>query len=266
MAVVTSRDGTKIGYSVTGSGPAVVLVDGAMCWRASGPATPLAEQLKDRFTVYTYDRRGRGESTDTKPYEIQREVEDLQAVIAAAGGSVMLYAISSGVALALETANQTPGVTKMVLYEAPFIVDQTRKLIDRSYVATMDRLVAEGRGAEAIKHFMRNGVGIPAIFVFMMQVTGVMKKMAPVAPTLPYDTALTAPFQGGKPLPPKSWPNVTMPVLDIGGGKSDAWMQNAQVAISKVLPNARHQTLPGQNHMVSPTAIAPMIKDFFAEA
>ncbi len=123
MPFVTSKDGTSIGYSVVGSGPALLLVDGAMCWRASGPAGPLAEQLKDRFTVYTYDRRGRGESGNTQPYAVEREVEDLQAVIGAAGGSAYVYGISSGAALSLEAANAGSGITKMVLYEAPFIVD-----------------------------------------------------------------------------------------------------------------------------------------------
>jgi len=104
MPFVTSKDGTRIGYSVVGSGPALVLVDGALCWRASGPAGPLAEQLKDRFTVYTYDRRGRGESGDTKPYAIEREVEDLDAIIEAAGGKAAVYAISSGVLLAIAAA------------------------------------------------------------------------------------------------------------------------------------------------------------------
>src|SRR3954463_3957174 len=105
MAFVTSKDGTKIGYSTIGSGPVIVLVDGALCWRASGPAGPLAEQLKDQFTVYTYDRRGRGESGDTKPFAGEREIEDLAAVIEAAGGTAAVYAISSGVALALAAAN-----------------------------------------------------------------------------------------------------------------------------------------------------------------
>lgn len=118
MAFVTSRDGTRIGYSVVGAGPAIILVDGALCWRASGPSGPLAEQLKDRFTVYTYDRRGRGESGDTKPYAIRREVEDLDALIDAAGGSVMIYAISSGVPLALAAADSLGAgrITRMVLY------------------------------------------------------------------------------------------------------------------------------------------------------
>src|SRR3954469_17935786 len=138
MAFVTSKDGTRIGYSVFGAGPAIVLVDGALCWRASGPAGPLAEQLKDQFTVYTYDRRGRGESSDTKPYAVVREVEDLAAVIDAAGGSAAVYAISSGVPLALAAADAGVPISKMVLYEAPLMVDHSRKLPDAGYAARMD--------------------------------------------------------------------------------------------------------------------------------
>src|SRR3954463_9082091 len=128
MPFVTSRDGTRIGYSVLGAGPAIVLVDGALCWRASGPSGPLAEQLKDQFAVYTYDRRGRGESGDTKPYAVQREVEDLAAVIDAAGGTPAVYAISSGVGLALAAANAGLPITKMVLYEMPIFTDNSRKV------------------------------------------------------------------------------------------------------------------------------------------
>ncbi|HZY49767.1 MAG TPA: alpha/beta fold hydrolase [Devosia sp.] len=267
MAFVTSRDGTRIGYSVVGAGPAIILVDGALCWRASGPSGPLAEQLKDRFTVYTYDRRGRGESGDTKPYAIRREVEDLDALIDAAGGSVMIYAISSGVPLALAAADSLGAgrITRMVLYEAPLILDTTRKPVDPDYAGKMDALIARGDNAGAVKHFMQNGVGLPGFAILMMQLMGVMKKLAPVGPTLAYDTALVTPFWKNKPLPAGVWPNATMPVLNIGGGKSDPWMQNAQLAISKALPNATHRTLPGQNHMVAATAIAPLIKQFLSE-
>jgi pimeloyl-ACP methyl ester carboxylesterase len=264
MPFVTSKDGTRIGYSAIGSGPAIVLVDGALCWRASGPSGPLAEQLKDRFTVYTYDRRGRGESGDTKPYAVEREVEDLDAVIDAAGGRVAIYAISSGVGVALATANAMPQkITKMVLYEFPILTDDSRH-VDPSYARVMDELIAKGDNAGAVKHFMQVGVGVPAFAIFMMRLMGVMRKLAPVGPTLAYDTRFVTPLWTNRAPSEGTWPNVTMPVLDIGGGKSDAWMQNAQVAVSKALPNATHKTLAGQNHMVAATAIAPMIKEFVA--
>jgi pimeloyl-ACP methyl ester carboxylesterase len=264
MPFVTSKDGTQIGYSVVGSGPAIVLVDGAMCWRGMGPAAPLAEELKDRFTVYTYDRRGRGESGDTKPYSTQREVEDLAAVISAAGGSAAVYGISSGAVLALEAANTIPGVTSMVLYEAPMFTDATRKPVPTNYVQRLDQLVASRDNAGAVKYFLQKGIGVPWYGILMMQLFGMFKKMAPVGPTLPYDTAFVSPYWTYRPLPANRWPNITMPVLSIGGSKSDAWMQNAQKAIAANLPNAEHKTLVGQNHMVAPAAIAPMIKEFLA--
>ena len=180
MPFVTSKDGTQIGYSVVGSGPAIILVDGALCSRDMGPATPLANELKDRFTVYTYDRRGRGESGDVKPYSTQREIEDLAAVIEAAGGSVALYAISSGVILALEAANTLSGITSLVLYEAPIFTDSSRKPVPADYVQRMDRLVADGDNAGAVKHFMQNGIAIPWFGILMMQVFGMFRKMAPV--------------------------------------------------------------------------------------
>jgi pimeloyl-ACP methyl ester carboxylesterase len=262
MPFVTSKDGTQIGYSVVGSGPAIVLVDGALCSREMGPATPLANELKDSFTVYTYDRRGRGESGDTKPYSTEREIEDLAAVIEVAGGSVAIYAISSGVILALEAANTIPGITGMVLYEAPVFTDGTRKPVPADYVQRMDQLVASGDTAGAIKHFMQNGIGIPWYGIMMMGLFGMFKKMAPVGATLPYDTAFVNPLWTYKPIPAGRWSNVTVPVLTMGGSKSDIWMQNAQKAIAANLPNARHQTLVGQNHMVAATAIAPVIKEF----
>lgn len=264
MVFVTSKDGTQIGYSIAGYGPPIVLVDGAMCWREMGPATALANELKDKFTVYTYDRRGRGESGNTLPYSTQREVEDLEAVIGAAGGSAAVYAISSGVALALEAANSIKGITGMVLYEAPIFTDSTRKPVPPDYVQRMDQLVASGDNAGAVRHFMQNGINIPWYGILMMQLFGMFKKMAVVGPTLPYDTAFVAPFWTYKPIPANRWSNVTIPVLTMGGGKSDTWMRNAQKAIAANLPNAKHKTLEGQNHMVAATAIAPVIKEFFA--
>jgi pimeloyl-ACP methyl ester carboxylesterase len=260
---VTSADGTRIAYETIGSGPALVLVDGALCYRASGPARPLAEALKDRFTVYAYDRRGRGESSDTQPYAIDREIEDLQALVAAAGSDVFVYGISSGAALALETANRTPTIKRLFLYEAPFITDDTRRL-PAGYVETMERLAKADDRSGMLVHFMRNGVGLPAFAVFMMRLMPFWKTMKRVAPTLTYDTALTGPFQYGKPLAPGRWLHLTQPAMVVGGTKSEPWMRNAQKAIAAALPNARHGELDGENHMVKPTAIAPLIKTFFA--
>ena len=263
MPDVTSKDGTRIAYEALGVGPPLILVDGALCYRASGPSRPLAEQLKDRFTVYIYDRRGRGESGNTLPYAPEREVEDIEALIAAAGGSALLYGISSGGVLALEAANRSNGVTGLFVYEAPLIVDDSR-VLSPGYADRMAALVAADRRGDALKHFMRTGVGLPAFMVFIMQLMPMWKTLKGVAPTLAYDTALTAPLQQGRPLPPDRWSHVRVPAKIVGGTRSDAWMRNAQKAIAAILPDARHAELEGENHMVKPEKIAPMIKEFFA--
>ena len=263
MPFVTSADGTRIAYETMGSGPAVILVDGAMCYRGMGPALPLARELQDQFAVTVYDRRGRGESGDTQPYAVDREVEDLQALIDAVGGSAMLYGISSGGALALETANKSAGVTRVFVYEAPFITDTTRQL-KPGYAERMYELVRTGNRSGALRHFMRTGVGVPAFAVFMMQLMPMWKTLKAVAHTLAYDTSFTEPLQRSRPIATGTWANLRQPAMIVGGTRSDTWMRNAQKAIADALPNARHQELAGENHMVKPTAIAPMIREFFA--
>jgi pimeloyl-ACP methyl ester carboxylesterase len=150
MPVATSADGTAIAYERTGTGPALILVDGAMCYRAAGPMRPLAALLQDSFTVYTYDRRGRGESSDTTPYDVAREVEDLQAVIAQAGGEACVYGISSGAALALATAAAGPGITKLALFEPPFMAEVEDGARIKEYTERLNELLDAGRKGDAV--------------------------------------------------------------------------------------------------------------------
>jgi pimeloyl-ACP methyl ester carboxylesterase len=260
---VTSRDGTTIAFDRVGDGPPVILVDGALCYRASGPSGPLAALLADQFTVFTYDRRGRGDSTNELPYAVDREVEDLAALLDQAGGSAAVYGISSGAALALEAARQGLPIDKLALYEAPFIVDDTRTPLPHDYVSHMERLVAEDRRGDAVRHFMRAGVQVPAVFVALMRVMPAWSKLTGIAHTLPYDTALTAQFQSGTPLPRDRWVSVTTPALVLGGGKSPLWMRNAVRDLADAIPGARHAELDGQTHMVKPAALAPALRDFF---
>jgi pimeloyl-ACP methyl ester carboxylesterase len=264
MEKVRSKDGTLIALDRVGAGPALVLVDGALCYRASGPSGPLAKLLAPSFTVLTYDRRGRGESTDTQPYAIAREVEDLEAVIDAAGGSAFVYGISSGAALALDAAAALgPKVKQVVAYEVPCIVDSTRKALPADYVERMDALLAAGERGAAVKHFMTKGVGLPAIVAFIMQLTPAWSKLKSVAPTLAYDTALTRPLQEGRALSPERWKRVSVPAVTIDGGKSPAWMRNGMKAVAEVVPNAVYRTLPGQTHMLDARAIAPVLVEIF---
>jgi pimeloyl-ACP methyl ester carboxylesterase len=260
---VHSNDGTRIGYDRTGDGPPVILIDGALCSRKMGPMEALAARLADRFTVFRYDRRGRGESGDTPPYAVDREIEDIAALIDVAGGSAYVCGVSSGAALALEAANRGLPISKLALYEAPFIVDDSRPPLLDDYRNTLTALLAAGRRGDAVALFMR-AVQVPAPFVMLMRLMPVFGKLKAVAHTLPYDFAIVADNQRGQPLPADRWASATLPILVGAGGKSPAWMRNAQQALAGVLPNAELQTLPGQTHMVSDKVLAPLLLEFFA--
>lgn len=265
MLTVISKDGTTIAYDKIGNGPALILVDGALCYRASGPNGPLAQQLSQNFTVFIYDRRGRGDSNEKLPYSVEREVEDIEALINEAGESVFLYGISSGAALALEAASRISKIKKLALYEAPFIVDNSRPPVPDNYLEKLNELLRENRRGAMVKHFMRKGVGVPAFFVMMMQFMPVWSKLKSVAHTLPYDTILTVDYQKGKPLPDEAWNSITIPTLVISGSKSHTWMRNAMHSLANILPNAKYQTLEGQSHIVKPEVLAPMLVDFFGD-
>jgi pimeloyl-ACP methyl ester carboxylesterase len=262
MKKILSKDGTSIAVDKTGQGPALVFVDGAMCYRASGPSQPMAAALADHFTVYTYDRRGRGDSGDTSPYDVQREVDDLEAVINEAGGQAGVLGVSSGAALALEAASRGVAVRKLALYEAPFIVDATRPPLPDDFVARINAALGSGRRGDAVKMFMKV-VGVPGIFITLMRVMPAWTKATAVAHTLPYDFAIVGPFQKGQPLPATRWSGATMPTLVMDGGKSPDWMRNATRALAGVVPHATYRTLAGQTHMIKPKALVPPLVEFF---
>jgi pimeloyl-ACP methyl ester carboxylesterase len=263
MTRTVSRDGTPIAFDRSGDGPPLILVDGALCYRASGPAAPLAALLKERFTVFTYDRRGRGESGDRGLYTIEREVEDLEAVIGEAGKPAFVYGVSSGAALALEAANRGLPIRKLALYEAPFIVDDSRPSIPGDFLARLNDALATGRRGDAVKLFMQL-VGVPALFIAIMRILPVWSKLKAVAHTLPYDIKLTQDYQRGQPLPAARWAGARMPTLVMNGGKSPAWIRRAMRSLSEVLPNTTYRTLDGQTHMIKPKAHVPALVEFFA--
>jgi pimeloyl-ACP methyl ester carboxylesterase len=263
MNSVISRDGTHIAYDQLGEGSPLVLVGGAFNTRTFGPNGGLAPLLAERFTVINYDRRGRGDSTDTAPYSVEREIEDLQALIEAAGGSAHVFGISSGAALALEAANRGLAINKLALYEAPFVVDDSRAPVPDDYFERLQGMVASDRRSDAIRLFMRQGVGVPAVFVAMMRIMPAWSKLKAVAPTVIYDAAIVDDYQRGRPLPSDRWTSVTMPTLVAVGGKSPDWMRSAMRALADVLPNATHSTLEGQTHIVKAGALAPVLVEFF---
>lgn len=264
MATVTSKDGTTIAFDKVGSGSAVILINGAMSFRAFDPTfAQLAELLGKDFTVYNYDRRGKGESGDTQPFTKNCEIEDIQALIEDAGGQAMLFGISSGGAIALEAAAAIPGVTKVAVYEVPFIVDDSREPL-KDYEGHTSRLVAEGKLDELVEYFITQVVGMPAEFVGgMKQDQGMWGGMKAIAPTIPYDAAFVGEFMQGKPLPAGHWAKLTMPVLVANGGASPAWLRHGADALAMVLPHASRETLEGQTHQVDATALAPVLREFF---
>jgi pimeloyl-ACP methyl ester carboxylesterase len=265
MQTVASKDGTTIAFDKVGSGPAVILVNGAMAYRAFDPSmAQLAELLGKHFTVYNYDRRGRGESGDTQPFAKEREIEDLQALIEDAGGTAMVFGISSGAVLSLDAATVTPGMTKLVVYEPALIVDDSRQPVASDYTEHLTTLAAEGKRDEAVEYFLTQAVGIPAEYIGgAKQDQATWSGMTGVAHTIAYDAAFVGNVMQGKPLPADRWVRVTLPVLVADGGASDAWLHHAADALANVLPHASRQTLEGQTHMVDPNVLAPIIIEFF---
>jgi pimeloyl-ACP methyl ester carboxylesterase len=260
---VLSKDGTAIAFDRLGHGLPVILVDGALCYRGMGPSGPLAELLAQHFTVFTYDRRGRGDSGDTAPYAVEREVEDIAAILSEAGGTAFVWGTSSGAVLALEATNRLSGIKKLALYEAPFIVDDSRSTTQHGW-ARIGEAVAADRRSDAVKLFLKT-VGVPDFFIALMRLMPVWSKLKAVAHTLPYDGAIVQDNQRGEPLPAGRWASVTVPSLVMDGGKSPAWMRNANHALASVLPNAQYRTLEGQTHMLKAKAHAPVLVEFFKD-
>ena len=258
----TSADGTEIAYEAVGSGPPLVLVDGALCQRSMGPSRGIAEQLADRFTVFAYDRRGRGESgPGASSYAASREIEDLLAVIAAAGGQAHVLGFSSGGALALEAARQEAPIERLAVFEAPFILDDTHPANDPRLPEQAQEYVDEGRRGESVKLFMR-AVGVPAPFIALMRLMPTWKKLTAVAHTLPYDLSIVIEHEQGRPLPQGYYTQVAPETFVIAGGKSPEYMRNAQAAIAAAVPMGRLETLPGQTHMVKAKVLAPVVAAF----
>jgi pimeloyl-ACP methyl ester carboxylesterase len=264
MQTVTSKDGTTIAYDDYGSGPAVILVGGALSYRKFKKMQELAELLAGRCTVINYDRRGRGDSTEVKPFALDREIEDIAALIEAEGGLASLWGWSSGGALALRAAGAGIGVARLSVYEVPFMVEPAKRPTP-DYGERLDALVAADDRSGAVKHFMRNAVGIPAPFLALMQLTPMWKGMKAVAHTLPYDwAALGHNNMYGEPLRPEEWASVTVPTLVVSGAKSPAALKKGSRALAEALPNAELRELEGVSHNVKMNVLAPVLAEFLA--
>ncbi len=263
MSKVISKDGTQIAFEKQGSGRPVILVDGALCYRGFGPMPGLAKLLEPNFTVYTYDRRGRGESGNTQSYALEREVEDLDALIREAGGEASLFGLSSGACLALETAIRLGGkVNKLAMYEAPYNEEPGSAQAWREYRKKLNEVLSEDRRGDAVALFMQL-VGTPAEQVNGMRQSPMWSTFEAVAPTLPND----ATAMGDDRRPPVERAGVVnVPTLVMDGGASMAFMpfmHASAVALSTAIPHAEQRTLEGQRHDVDVNVLAPVLVEFF---
>ncbi|MFD9464631.1 alpha/beta fold hydrolase [Streptomyces sp. NPDC060027] len=251
-----SRDGTPIAYERYGDGPTVVLVGGAMCTGAT--LAPLAQALSDRFGAVTYDRRGRGASGDTAPFAVDREVEDIAALIDAFGGGAALYGISSGGALALEATASGLPVREVAVYETPFAVDEVAAKGRAEYTERLTELLAQDRRGDAVELFMTL-VGTPPEMIAGVRMSHAWAGMEAIAPTLAYDNAA----MGDSGVPRERLAAVTVPVLSIAGDGSPEWMRAAARTVAEAAPDGSYRTLAGQTHMVDPQVLAPVLAEFF---
>jgi pimeloyl-ACP methyl ester carboxylesterase len=256
---VTSKDGTRIAYDKVGRGSVVILILGALNSRKSGAG--LAKLLASRFTVISYDRRGRGDSTDTAPYSPQREVEDVAALLAEVGGPACLYGHSSGAAIAIMAATKLGRqVTRLAVYEAPYALDAVAREAARDYDRKLEKLLASKRDGDAVALFMK-AVGVSDKQTQAIKKMPMWRGLVSMATTLAYESAVLG---NGHSLPTALLGGITTPTLVMHGGAGAPAMRDAAKALSQGIPDSQLRTLAGQTHGVRPRVLAPVLAEFFA--
>jgi pimeloyl-ACP methyl ester carboxylesterase len=251
-----SADGTAIAYDRSGNGPALVVVEGAFCDRNT--TAPLAELLAPRFTVYAYDRRGRGDSGDTAPYAVDREIEDLAALLGEAG-EAFVYGMSSGAALALEAAARGVDMRKLAAYEPPVPATDSGRQHAQGMRDELSELLAAGRRGDAVELFMTRAAELPAELVAGARHSPMWAGLEAIAHTLAYDVTVT----GDGSLLTERAASITVPTLIMHGDLTTAFLRDATLAAAAAVPGAVHRTLEGQSHNLDPKALAPVLEDFF---
>jgi pimeloyl-ACP methyl ester carboxylesterase len=257
----TSPDGTTLAFDRVGQGPPVVLVHGAFTDRTHPTLAGVASALAPWFTVFNYDRRGRGGSGDTQPYAVEREIEDLAAVIEVAGGSAMVFGGSSGAGLALEAAARAPAISRLAVWEPPYHVAEGAPALPLDFGQQLARLVAEGRRGEAIERFMVEAAEAPPAAVAAMRAGPEWPALEAIANTLAYEAEIMGP---GNVLPSDRLSAITQPTLVLTGDCSPAWMAQAGRAVDAAVPRSSLRVLAGQSHAVAAEALAPELLEFFA--
>jgi pimeloyl-ACP methyl ester carboxylesterase len=258
LSHVTSRDGTPIAYERMGSGAPVILVGGGL--DDGSENAPLAPELAERFTVFNYARRGRGESGDTQPYSVRREIEDLEALVAVAGGSAHLHGVSSGGALALEAAAAGVSAPRIAVYEVPYSLGDDAARRHREYVERLATLLAEEQRGDALELFMRVA-GSSEEGIERARRSSVWPPLEALAHTLAYDAACLG---DGRP-PVARLARITQPVLVLTGGRDD-FFERAADALAAALPHAQRQILEGQSHVADAKLVSSVLAEFFATA
>ncbi|MGV9412440.1 alpha/beta fold hydrolase [Nocardia sp. NPDC003693] len=273
METIVTPAGNTIAFDrVTGSGAGtVILIGGAFSYRQFPKMVELAQRLADDYglTVINYDRRGRGDSTDTPGvYDVENEIDDLAALVAEVGGAASLFGWSSGAGLALRAAasGRVPGITKVVAFEPPFVVNHENFVPAADLASTLHTLVKEDRRAETVKFYMTKAMGIPRFFTAVMPFTPMWKNLLATASSTPHCWAVMEPFMRGEALRERDWAGVTVPTLVISGGKSDKLLRTAARAITEVLPDARHVELPKLSHNPNIGMLTPPAGEFLVSA
>lgn len=257
---VVSKDGTRIAYERNGEGEPIILVDGAFCSRRFGPMGGLSSLLSDRYSVYVYDRRGRGDSGDAAPYAMDREIEDLAALIEAAGGEARVFGMSSGAILALHAAAGGLPILKLALYEPPYVQNGAGSPSStEDPAARIAELAQSGNRADAVGYFMTKIMGMPEMAFQGMRQAPSFPGMETVAHTLAYDVTITRDASlAGK------LARIRQPALVIGGENSPPPLRQAVEFIADAMPHAEQRLLAGQSHDVSLDALAPVLRRYFA--
>jgi pimeloyl-ACP methyl ester carboxylesterase len=264
MDKVTSRDGTPIAFDRLGEGPPVILVCGAMCGRAL--MRPTAEELAKHFTVFNYDRRGRGDSGDTEPYAVEREIEDISALIVEAGGTASVYGHSSGAGLVLHAAAHGLPIAKIVLHDPPYAPDgdEEARRISREYGENLKAVLSEDRRGDAVELFMTM-VGMPQEMVEGMRYSPTWVELEAIAPTLAYDSEVMGDIGRDGTIPVDQAGRVTVPALVLTGGADYPWMTEVGRRLADAMPDGRHRVLEGQEHAVPPEVLVPVLAEFLAD-